>query len=183
MYLEKLKWPLFKNQLSVPKCQKNQRRSKRTNLADEVSGPCGRPIREFAPSLTQVNWFLQFRPVNFLLTALVPEGREGGKKRWKRTKRTSCFSWLMQKNVNILQVSISKLEHLLLRCGSSISWICSGNLLHRRRPGESFRASRHSKMDSSSYGASTQTSCRHKPKIEHRHTHEMSAACVCTCIA
>lgn len=47
----------------------------------------------------------------------------------------------------------SAYEYLLFRWGSSISCICSGSLLHRRRPDESVRPSRHSRIESSSYSA------------------------------
>jgi len=49
-----------------------------SDLADEVTDPGGRPIRELAAPLAQVHWLLQFGPVNLLLTALIPEEREGG---------------------------------------------------------------------------------------------------------
>lgn len=49
------------------------------------------------------------------------------------------------------------MSNLVLRCGSKISWTCSGNLLHRRRPGESVLPSRHSNNDSSSWNRSLQS--------------------------
>lgn len=93
-------------------------------------------------------------------------GREGKKKERTHRKKLSLegfdlLNYVWDRYLTGSQC-ICKLEYLLLRCGSSISWICSGNLLHRRRPGESARLSRHSKMDSSSYSAPTQTYIKHE---------------------